>query len=186
MRFALVLSLCLMLPRAVAAADVLWLPPPLDAQAALIGRYADWLTAEAGAPAGLGWPPVTIEPLPRAVRMAFVFPTPQAPGQQMRIILSPHSIDRAAGGQMLAVLGELAHELSHYVLLMAENGWQTDRQVFVNTVHHHCDPEFQRLSAGMGPVIWRTYHSADAVRAIDHMVGLACWRDGHDLSTWRP
>jgi hypothetical protein len=165
-----------------AASDALRLPPPLDRDAGLVARYMDWLAAETGAPAGLTWPQVTVEPLPKTVRMGFFFPTGDTPDREMRIVLSPRSLDRAAADEQLVVLGELAHELSHYILLMAENGWDTGRESYADAVHHHCDPGFQRLTRGMGEVIWQTYHSNDALRSIDAMVSRACRRDGAMLA----
>lgn len=158
------------------------LPPPLDINTALVLRYWDWLKTETGAPADLPLPRILVEPLPPNVRMAFSFPTAEAPWREMRVIVSPLTIDRATHGQRLEVLGELAHELVHYILVLEENGFELGRDVYLNEIHHHCDPRFQSLTRYVGDVIWQAYHSNDAVRAIDGMVLRACWRDGHRLS----
>lgn len=161
------------------------LPEPLDRNQEVFDRYWSWLLVETGAPADLPWPAMTVETLPTLVRMAFFFPTPSDPDRAMRIVLSPRSIARARGGEQLVVLGEVAHEIVHYVLLMQENDWAFDRPFFENAVHHHCDAEFQRLVAHVGSVLWSAYHSRDTIRAIDHMVQFACWRDGHRLGQSR-
>lgn len=154
------------------------LPPPFDRHGELVGRYLDWLAAETGAPADPPWPPVTVEHLPPTVRMGFFFPSAEAPWQEMRIAVSPRSIDRAAGEDGLAVLGELAHEYAHYAQLMQENGWQTELPVFAGGAEHHCDPEFVRLTSGMAEMIWNSYHSSDAVRSIAFMNDRACSLEG--------
>ena len=166
-------------PMTARATSALDLPPPLDQEAHLIERYWTWLKEEAGAPANFPWPSIHIEPLPRTVSMAFVFPTHEAPWHEARIVMSPRSIDRANGPDRLTVVGELAHEMVHYILVLAENGWNLDAGVLKNEVHHHCDDEFMRLTRQVGDFIWKVYHSNDAVRSIDQMVRLACWRDGH-------
>lgn len=155
------------------------LPAPLDRDAALVERYWTWLKAEVGAPTDLPWPMIEVAPLPSTVRMAFVFPTEEVPWHRTRIVISPRSVDRATGPDRLMVLGELAHEMVHYVLLLAENRWDVGAEVLHNDVHHHCDREFMRLTRRIADFIWETYHSADTVRAIDYMVHQACWRDGH-------
>lgn len=178
---ALGLALSQLAPRPGAAATDVSLPQPLDEESVLVERYWIWLKAQVGAPADLPWPHIEIEPLPRTVRMAFVFPSEAAPWIQTRVILSPGAIDRAAGPQRLEVIGELAHEIVHYVLVMEENDWVIDAATYKNDVHQHCDPEFMRLNRQISKFIWDTYHSNDAIRSIDHMVQLACWRDGHNL-----
>lgn len=50
--------------------------------------------------------------MPRNVRMAFAYPAEAAPWQEMRIMVSPRSIDQAAGGNFV-VIAELAHGLVH-------------------------------------------------------------------------
>lgn len=181
----LVAALTLALATPSSANRVVQVPTPLDAEAFLIERYWQWLKAETGAPADLPWPEITVEPLPPTVRMAFVFPTPEARSQAKRVVLSPRAIDRAAGADRLVVVGELAHELVHYVLVMKENRWRYRAPTFLNRRHHHCDTEFQRLTRGIGTLFWEVYHSMDAVRSVEHMVRQACMRDGHKLAALR-
>lgn len=161
------------------------LPSPFDQERDLIDRYWSWLTTEVNAPPHLPWPRIVVEPLPTTVRMAFVFPSEEAPWRKMRVVLSPRSVDRAAGPDRLIVVGELAHELVHYVLVLAENEWDVDAEIFRNDVHHHCDLEFMRLTRQIADFIWNIYHSNDAVRSVNHMVDLACWRDGHEIESVR-
>lgn len=176
---ALLLSIFL-LPGSAFATSVP-LPAPLNEEMMVIERYWSWLKMETGAPANLTWPRIKVEPLPRTVRMAFFFPTEEAPWRETRIAVSPRSIDRAAGPHRLAVVGELAHELVHYVLVLKENGWVADAATYRNDRHHHCDPEFKRLTREIAVFLWNTYHSNEAVRSVEHMIQLACWRDGHDF-----
>ncbi len=172
----LFLPLCLQPASAASAVD---LPRPLDAEAALVERYWGWLKAEVGAPEDLPWPVIDVAPLPRTVRMAFQYPTSRAPWHDLRIIMSPRSVDRAAGSDRLVVVGELAHELVHYVLILSENGWDLSLPHYSDEAHDHCSAEFMRLNRQVGRFIWDVYHSNDTVRSIDHMVHLACWRDAH-------
>jgi hypothetical protein len=157
------------------------LPMPLDLEADLVTRYWSWLLEEVDAPPGLPWPRIEIAPLPRTVRMAFVYPTSDVPWQEMQIVMSVRSIDRAAGPEHLVVVGELAHELVHYVLVLKENGWDVSGETFRQAEHHHCQPEFMRLTRQVGQFIWDVYHSPASVRSVEHMVRLACWRDGHQI-----
>ena len=113
--------------------------------------------------------------------MVLQFPTEAAPHRELRIIASVRSIERAAAGEELIVIGELGHELVHFVLLLKENDWDPSRRPMENRIHHHCDPTFMRLARHVGTIIWDSYHSNDAVRSIDHMVRLSCWRDGHRI-----
>jgi len=158
------------------------LPGPLARDSDLLHRYWSWILTETGAPRGLPAPRITVEPLPRSVKMGLFFPTTARPDQSLRVVVAPRTLDRAAAGQRLEVLGELAHELVHYVLLLSENHWDETRDSFSNDVHHHCDPTFQRLTRHIATILWNAYHSSNAVRAIDHMVRKACWEDGHRLA----
>lgn len=175
----LVLTLLPLGPLPARASDEISLPSPLDAERVLAERYWDWLRQEVGAPPDLPWPRIDVEPLPPTVRMAFAYPTAQTPWQTTRILISPRAIDRAAGPEHLVVFGELAHELAHYVLVMRENGWNHTGTELNDAVHHHCSPEFMRLTRKAGDFIWQVYHSPASVRSVERMVRLACWRDGH-------
>ncbi|SDJ48058.1 hypothetical protein SAMN04488026_101836 [Aliiruegeria lutimaris] len=158
------------------------LPPPFDEEIYLIERYWTWLKAEVNAPLSVLWPRIEIEPLPKTVRMAFVFPTEAAPWQETRIVISPRTVDRAAGPDRPAGIGELAHEVVHYILVLSENVWDAEADVLRNDRLHHCDHEFMRLSRKVSYFIWEVYHSNDAVRSVHRMVNLACWRDCHTIA----
>lgn len=160
------------------------LPSPFDNERDLIGRYWAWLKAELDAPPDLPWPKIYVEPLPHTVSMAFVFPTLDEPWRKTRIVISPRAIDRANGSERLVTVGELAHEMVHYIMVLSENGWDFDAEILRNEVHHHCDKEFMRLTQKIVDFIWEIYHSNDAIRSISHMVQLACWRDGHAVGTF--
>ncbi len=161
------------------------LPYPLDQERYLFERYWEWLKVELNAPPKLPWPTMEIEPLPPTVKMAFSFPTADEPWQKTRIIISPRAIDRASGSERLTVVGEVAHEIVHYALVLLENNWDVEAHVLKNDKHHHCNHDFMRLTGKIADFIWDTYHSNDAVRSINHMVQFACWRDGHEISSNR-
>lgn len=170
-------------PKTVAAFDRgVSLPQVLEYDADLFDRYWRWVTAELGAPANLPAPRITVEPLPRGAKMALFFPTAGNPQRALRIAMSPRSLDRAANGERLRVIGELAHEVVHYLLLLSENGWVYSGRALRNDVHHHCDRTFQRLTRQVGAFLWDAYHSDSVVRAIDQMVRLSCWKDGQRLA----
>lgn len=165
----------------VPTAKAIDLPKVLAHDANLFDRYWSWLELELEAPANLPAPKIAVEPLPHNVRMALFYPTQQQPDTEIRIVISPRTIDRAAAGQNLEVLGELAHEVVHYLLLISENNWDYRRSPFQIAAHHHCDQEFRRLTRKIGEFIWHSYHSSDAVRHINQMVQRSCWEDGHAL-----
>lgn len=171
-------TLAIAAPLRAAPADF---PAPFDAEDDLLGRYWTWLKLKLGAPEDFPLPPITVEPLPVNVRMAFVFPTEGAPWQELRIALSPRAVDRFAGDERLVVVGELAHELVHYAMVLQENRWNLRAPVMVNHVPHHCDPGYMDLTRRMGGFIWDVYHSPDAVRGVEMMVRRACWREGNGL-----
>ena len=77
------------------------------------------------------------------------------------------------------MLGELAHEVVHDLLLLEEDNWDHSARVLKNDVHHNCDPTFQRLTRHIGNILWDAYYSSSVARAIDHMVQLSCCEDGH-------
>ncbi|MGI9464407.1 MAG: hypothetical protein ACR2OM_10725 [Aestuariivirgaceae bacterium] len=177
------LSLFILWRPAAASAGEINLPQPLHHDADLFNLYWTWVKAQTGAPPGLPAPLVSVEPLPSGVKMALFFPTANNRQRSLRIAVSPQAIDRAAAGARLQVIGELAHELVHYVLLLSENGWRHRSAEFINDVHHHCDHTFQRLTRHVATILWNAYHSSDVMRGIDHMVQLSCWEDGHRLAT---
>lgn len=185
-KFSIAFLFCLLLacsaPNAGRAISTVNLPEPFNEEIYILERYWAWLKSEVDAPADLPWPRVEVGPLPRTVKMAFFFPTENAPWQKTRIVISPRSVDRAKGSERLSVVGELAHEIVHYVMLLEENGWHLDAEVLRNEIHHHCDHSFMRLTRQIAHFIWEVYHSNDAVRSVHQMVHLACWRDGHVLS----
>jgi hypothetical protein len=82
-------------------------------------------------------------------------------------VVSPWSIDRAAVPDRLVVVGELAHGVVHYGLVLRENGWDFSAEILDQAEHHHCQPEFMRLTQQVG-----NFRRAD---------GLACWLDGHKI-----
>ena len=46
----------------------------------------------------------------------------------------------------------LGHELVHYAMLMRENQWVA-RPVYKNTIKHHCNPEFLKLTGDIADFI---------------------------------
>ena len=185
MRFSvlfLIFALAWQPKTADAGAGSVSLPQPLAYDSDLFDRYWQWAKTELQAPQDLPAPLITVEPLPQAVKMAFYFPTAAYPQERLRIVMSPRALDRAATGERLRVLGELAHEVAHYLLLLSENDWQHRSRAFRNDIHHHCDPTFQRLIRHVGTILWSAYHSNSVVRAIDHMVQRSCWEDGHRIA----
>lgn len=147
-----------------AAESELRLPEPLSQDAELVDRYWQWLKTDLQAPLDLPPPHIDVEPLPTNAEMALYFPSAEEPQRELRIVISPRMIQMAQAGERLEVLRALAHEIVHYVMLMAENDWDYERRAFENSIHHHCDPTFQRL----------TRHVASVIQ-------LSCWEEGHQL-----
>lgn len=158
------------------------IPESLLTDKDLIDRYWAWLKTETNAPDDLPWPSIVVEKLPSNLRMFLNYPTVLRPGTRYEIRISERAITRARNGQRLLVVSELAHELTHHVLLQKENGWVFSRNIYNIATHNHCDAEFQRLANHISKVIWHAYHSNNLIRAVEQMTRKACWESGHMLS----
>jgi len=158
------------------------LPSPISQDTDLLERYWKWLIRQTQAPADLPLPEISVEEMPRNIRMQLLHPTRRDRLQSWRIAISPHSLQRAREGEELVVLSEVGHELVHHILLLKEHEWQFGRNYFNQPEHHHCDTEFQYLVTGVGHIIWSAYHSANLVRSVDQMNRRACWENGEVLA----
>ena len=116
-----------------------------------------------------------------------MFPTFQDPQMPLHIIISKREMKRAEDGSDLEVLGNVAHEIVHYFILLSDHNWDHTQPEFLrrNNAKEHCDPEFMRLVRHFGTFVWNAYHSNYTVRAINQTVSRSCWEEGQILN-WSP
>lgn len=140
-----------------AAGDFQQLPAGLDLESA--NRVWCWMKQEVRAPLDLAPPPVLVGPLPLTKFSVFVFPTPEAPGNEFSIEIATTTMRHE---DPLFVLWALAHELAHSLFTLRPFGFepQTSYPATLPNVQH-CDPAFQRVTSGAADVLWDIYHSSD-------------------------
>jgi hypothetical protein len=130
-------------------------PAPID-----IDMVTDiWLYVkkELDAPDNLKDPVIVLDwEVPIIARMGFQFPTEEYPNNLLQISVAPRTVDSWSKDMISWGIG---HEITHYVLVMKENGWNTEKTVFVNKMKHHCNKEFKRITRGIADLIYKVYHS---------------------------
>mgnify|MGYP005630664549 FL=1 len=172
-------------PSAVMANDnFIPLPSPLNKDADILTYYWDWLTEELNAPLNIPYPSIKVGDLPANKLMGLMFPTFNNPQTPLEIIISKREMNRSENGFDLEVLGNVAHEIVHYLLLLSDHNWDHTQSEFMlrNNAKEHCDPEFMRLVRHFGTFVWNAYHSNYTVRAINQTVSRSCWEEGQILN----
>ena len=110
----------------------------------------DFIKSQTGAPPNAPLPRLVIQPgLPTSARMVFEFPSEDQPGNALQINVSPRTLQAWSRSMVNWALG---HELVHYAFLMRENQWQA-QTIYKNTIKHHCNPEFLKLTADIADLI---------------------------------
>ena len=118
----------------------------LDALA-LIWQF---IKSKTQAPSDASMPRLVIQPgLPTTARMVFEFPSEDQPQNQLQINVSPRTLQLWSRPMVNWALG---HELVHYAMLMRENQW-VPQTVYKNTIKHHCNPEFLKLTGDIADLI---------------------------------
>lgn len=113
----------------------------------LIWQY---IKSQTDAPADAKLPRLVIQPnLPTNARMVFEFPSEDQPFNHLQINVSPRTMQAWSKSMVNWALG---HELVHYAFLMRENQW-TVKTIYKNTIRHHCNPEFLRLTGEIADLI---------------------------------
>lgn len=169
---------------ALATTSLIPLPSPLSKDADILTFYWDWLVEELNAPPNFPYPEIKVGDLPANKVMGLMFPTFQDPQMPLHIIISKLEMKRAEDGSDLEVLGNVAHEIVHYFILLSDHNWDHTQPEFLrrNNAKEHCDPEFMRLVRHFGNFIWNAYHSDNIVRAIKKSVNRSCWEEGQILN----
>jgi hypothetical protein len=109
-----------------------------------------YIKSETKAPSDFPLPPLVVDPsLPTNARMVFQFPSVELPENTLQISVSPRTLSVWNRGMVSWAAG---HELTHYAFLMRENGWVRQAQ-YQNSMKHHCNPEFIRLTSGIADLI---------------------------------
>ena len=109
-----------------------------------------YIKLQTGAPADAQLPRLVIQPnLPTNARMVFEFPSEDQPLNGLQINVSPRTLQAWSRSMVNWALG---HELVHYALLMRENQW-TPQVIYKNSIKHHCNPEFLRLTGEIADLI---------------------------------
>lgn len=109
-----------------------------------------FIKSQTQAPDDAAMPPLVIQPgLPTTARMVFEFPSEDQPQNSLQINVSPRTLQLWSRSMVNWALG---HELVHYAMLMRENQW-TAQRIYTNTIKHHCNPEFMRLTTEIADLI---------------------------------
>ena len=110
----------------------------------------NFVKSKTGAPTDAPLPRLVIQPaLPTSARMVFEFPSEDQPGNALQINVSPRTLQAWSRSMVNWALG---HELVHYAFLMRENQWQP-KSIYTNSIKHHCNPEFLKLTADIADLI---------------------------------
>lgn len=125
---------------------------PGDKSFDLAGLQVIWefIKSKTGAPADAVMPRLVVQPgLPTTARMVFEFPSEDQPQNTLQINVSPRTLQLWSRPMVNWALG---HELVHYAMLMRENQW-IEQSVYKNTIKHHCNPEFLKLTGDIADLI---------------------------------
>jgi len=125
---------------------------PGDKSFDMVTLEAIWrfIKTKTSAPPDMAMPPLVIQPgLPTTARMVFEFPSEDQPQNTLQINVSPRTLQLWSRPMVNWALG---HELVHYAMLMRENQWVA-QLVYKNTIKHHCNPEFLKLTGDIADFI---------------------------------
>ena len=141
-------------------------PPPIDNE--MIEQIWNYLKTSLNAPKALPAPKIVLDwEVPPMARMGYQFPTEEFPETISQISIAPRTIDMWPRD---IVSWGIGHEMTHYIFLMRENNWNTDRKTFYNYRKHHCDKEFQKVTREIADLIWSNYHStSDRTKMYDEV-----------------
>lgn len=109
--------------------------PPVDLDA--LNRIWARLKKETGAPADLPPPPLVLDwEVPASAKMGFQYPTEEFPDNRLRISIAPRTADMQPANMTLWGLG---HELTHYLFILRENGFDPKRKTYREGPPQHCN-----------------------------------------------
>ena len=128
---------------------------------AMLDVIWQFIKTQTQAPAEASMPPLVIQPdLPTNARMVFEFPSEEQPQNNLQINVSPRILQAWSRSMVNWAFG---HELTHYAMLMQENQWTT-KTIYSNTVRHHCNPEFLRITSEIADLISDKVPSRERLR----------------------
>ena len=117
---------------------------------AMLDLIWQFIKTQTQAPEEASMPRLVIQPdLPTNARMVFEFPSEDQPQNNLQINVSPRILQAWSRSMVNWAFG---HELTHYAMLMQENEWMA-KSIYKNTVRHHCNPEFLRITSEIADLI---------------------------------
>jgi hypothetical protein len=128
---------------------------------AMLDVIWQFIKTQTQAPEQASMPRLVIQPdLPTNARMVFEFPSEEQPQNNLQINVSPRILQAWSRSMVNWAFG---HELTHYAMLMQENQWTT-KTIYSNTVRHHCNPEFLRITSEIADLISDKVPSKERLR----------------------
>lgn len=168
-----ILALLVLFSSVVYAGDSITIvntPPPIDI--GMVTRIWNYVKKETSAPDNLPTPSIVMDwEVPPIAKMGFQFPTEEYPKNVSQISIAPRTVDMWPQDMISWGIG---HEITHYVFLMRENDWNTEKKIFVNKLKHHCNKEFIKITKGIADLIYSTYHSDIDRRKMYDEVMMSC------------
>ena len=159
---------CLASSIAYATDDLDWL---------IINRVWTFVKTQTGAPADLPMPPIFVSAdMPAAARMMFQYPTRENPQDRMVIMINPTTLETYDRDMIDWGLG---HELTHYAMILQENNWDLTRETYNQTILHHCNREFMRITRQIADLIYSVYHDERDRYQMYHQVQRSCVDQPH-------
>lgn len=144
-------------------------PPYLDYQ--IIDQMWEYIKKETGAPSDIPPPKLILDwHVPITARMGTYAPIAGGDADELAIHIAPRTIDM---WDSLMVLYGIGHEMTHYALILKENGWKI-QPVYTVTWKHHCNPKFKEINRGLGTLLWNIYHSSDNLAKVNEEVVKSC------------
>ena len=167
----LIASLAVILATTALAADT------ADLDWRMIGQIWRLVKDETGAPPDLPMPPIEISSnMPAAARMMFQYPTQETATDRMIILINPTTLETYDRDMIDWGLG---HELTHYALILEENGWDTGLAFYQQQRLHHCNRRFMKITRDIADLITSVYHDERARYQMYNQVQRSCVDQPH-------
>ena len=143
----------------------------------VINQEWEFIKQQLNAPADLPKPTIIVTPnIPPAARMMFQYPTVDTPNDAMVIMINPSTL-QAYDREMIN--WGIGHELTHYAMILKENNWDLTRKTYTQTIRHHCNREFMRITREIADLIYVIYHDESAKYQMYHQVQRSCVDQPH-------
>lgn len=125
-----------------------------------------------GAPDDLVMSPIIVSSdMPVGARMMFQYPTEGNSNDRILILINPATLETYDTNMVSWGIG---HELTHYAMLLQENSWDLHREYYTQTIRHHCNPKFMRITKEIADLITSVYHDEQSKYQMYHQVQRSC------------